>query len=584
MLIRKKKDFSITWLRVVIAAFALACVLPNASWASQKAAQKGAAGSSSAQESASSEYQGALGDQPGMSPIDAIAEALWTNPEIFADKSAWLSEQHGIRRAQAGYFPVVDVRGNFGHETTHEHFNRSDCSGNPRKCHEDKIINTPSINARQPVFDGFRASTDVTRAERETDQAIRKIAETQELVSFRTVNAFIDVRRFQRLLRLAVANAKAHRQILAKVNALIRGGKATIADRATVRSRLADADSAVVDIEGDLGSSVARFIDVVGQAPDRLKRSTIADNILPAAVAEALGIAGEKNRSLLLAKSTVEVTRAEFDTTEVPFWPTLDIEIDARRDENTEGREGYESSATAMFVLRYNIFNGGADLARRKEVTEQVAETRHREAVALRTAHREVRVSWAEMKSAMRQAEALRVSVTQKEKVIRAYEKQFDLGTRSLLDLLDAWNEFFLAKGSLITVDATTDLTGYRLLASMGTLLTSFNLAQPIEASAVEAMDVDEDRMRAEVTPVAETGPDPMEVEREAVLDEPVAAPTVGVGASAAPREIVAERPQAIARRSTPPAQDHGYTYDDPSVGLGIPMEGDLVSGESLTY
>ncbi|MEN8236555.1 MAG: TolC family outer membrane protein [Pseudomonadota bacterium] len=528
------------------------------------------------------EHYGALEDKPGMFPVDAIAETLRTNPEIFADKSAWLSEKHGISRAEAGYFPVVDVRVNGGFEYTRENFGRSDCRRVRGKCREDKTINTPSVNARQPLFDGFRASTDVARAQRETDQAVRKVAETQELVSFRAVNAFIDVRRFQRLLRLAIANAKAHRQILAKVNALIKGGKATIADRATVMSRLADAESAVVDIEGDLGSAVARFIDVVGQTPDRLQRSTIADGILPTTVPDALRIAEEQNRSLLLAKSTVEVAKAELDTTQVPFWPTLDVELDARRDENTEGREGHETSATALLVLRYNIFNGGADLARRKEIAERVAENRHREASALRTSGREVRVSWAEMKSAMRQSEALRASVEQKEKVIRAYEKQFDLGTRSLLDLLDAWNEFFLAKGSLITVDATTDLTGYRLLAAMGTLLSAHNLAVPIEAAA-PSMDVEEGRV--EMAPISDTQemvtqsrPDPIEVQPEVKLDS---APKVGAGTA---RSGTKSRPVAQRTVSSKQSAAKGYTYDDSAVGHGIRLEGALISGESVTY
>ena len=570
---RTVKSFKISGLRCCMGLLVLAGWISCTAWARDES--EGNAG----QLEADGHYE-ALGDTSGMSPTDAIAETLRTNPEIFADKSGWLAEKHSIDIAKAGYLPKLDFRANGGGEYTREHFKRSNC-GLGRKCREDKLVNTPSLSARQPIFDGFRASTDVSRAERETDQAIRKIAETQELVSFRAVNAFIDTRRFQRLLRLAIANAKAHRQILGKVNALIQGGKATIADRALVASRLADAESAVVDIAGDLGSARARFIDVVGQTPDRLKRSTIAEGILPVEVSDALRASAEKNRSLLLAKSSVEVARAEFDTTEVPFWPTLDIELDARRDKNTEGREGYESSATALVVLRYNIFNGGADMARRKEVTEQVSETRHREAAALRTAEREVRVSWAEMKSAMRQSEALRVSVTQKEKVIRAREKQFDLGTVSLLDLLDAWNEFFLAKGSLITVDATADLTGYRLLAAMGTLLSSHNLVMPLEPAPPVAAQMTSSDGEMELTPLKkEVGPDPTEVMPGVELDAPVAEPKVRLKSA----DSVPIRRIELAERQQTPEPSSSYTYDDPAVGHGINFDGELVSGESVTY
>ena len=87
-----------------------------------------------------------------------------------------------------------------------------------------------------------------------------------------------------------------------------------------------------------------------------------------------------------------------------------------------------------------------------------------------RSAEREVRVSWAEMKSARGQSEVLQKSVSSKKQVRNAYLAQFNLGEVSFLNILDASHEYFLAKGSLITADATYDLASARLLASMGLL------------------------------------------------------------------------------------------------------------------
>ena len=80
------------------------------------------------------------------------------------------------------------------------------------------------------------------------------------------------------------------------------------------------------------------------------------------------------------------------------------------------------------------------------------------------------------MANSEKQANNLREAVASKEKVVAVYNEQFDLGTRSLLDLLDAQNEYFLAKGALITADATQDLTEARLLAAMGYLYTALDV------------------------------------------------------------------------------------------------------------
>lgn len=419
-----------------------------------------------------------------MTMQDAMNEALRTNPEIKADQAATRSNEHVIRRAEAGYYPAIDLRAGAGIEHTHDDYKANDM-GTTRDANETRFRTDPTATLRQNIFDGFRTSTDVARAEAEKNQSDKKVEETMELVLFRVLNAYIDVRRFQRLMKLAQRNVKAHERYLGKVRQQISGGRASETDKNTVLSRLFDAKTAVVDLEGDLGSAVARFIDVVGVEPGDLTSAEVSESYLPNTVEEAIQIALENNRSVKLANSSIGVANAELDATDVPFWPTLTAELEAQRADNTSGRNGHTDAYRALAVLRWNILNGGADAARQREVTETVAETRHREAQAKRTAEREVRVSWSEMKSAHAQAVQLRESVHQKWHVKDGFEKQFDLGTRSLLDLLDAENDYFLVKGSLITVESTWDLTAVRLLASMGVLGEKFGVTRgPVEGTS----------------------------------------------------------------------------------------------------
>lgn len=419
----------------------------------------------------------------------ALQETLKTNPEILADRSAAKSDEHVIRQAQAGYLPKLDVRVSGGYEHVKNKFKTNSCADGVR-CHQDKARANPGVSLVQNVFDGWKTPTDVDRAKAEYIQSEMKVDETQELVAFRAINAFIDVRRFQRLKRLAEQNAAAHQRVLGRVSKLIEGGRASVADRYTVNSRLSDARAAVVDIEGDLNSAIARFKSIVGVEPDRLGSAAIPNEMLPSNVQDAIQTALRNNRTVMLARSSVDVAEAELNATEVPFWPTLSIEADASHNRNNSGRQGYNETATVLGVLRYNIYNGGQDTARIDEIADTVSENRHRLDVALRTAEEETRRSWAERESARLQAADLRKSVSAKDQVKNAFTKQYDLGIRTLLDLLDSENEYFLAKGSLITVDATQDLTEARLLASMGVLLEKFGFHESSPKLLSESEDL----------------------------------------------------------------------------------------------
>ncbi|PFX11164.1 Outer membrane efflux protein BepC [Stylophora pistillata] len=358
----------------------------------------------------------------------------------------------------------------------------------------DNNRHDPTVTITQPIYSGGDTTYRVEKAEGEHLQASLRLSEKVELVGFKAVEAYIAVRRFQRLWRLAQKNVKAHENILGKVRALIKGGRATTADLYTVESRLHDARTAVVDIEGDLSTAIANFMEAVSFVPDRLQNAKMPDASLPKSLEEALNKAASDNRSVRLAETDIKIAQADLKVAKAPFHPTVDFEIEGKRNFDVGAKTETENKFTALVVARWNLFNSGADLARKKELVERLASARYDLERVKRVAEKEVRVSWGEKRSSEKQANNLREAVASKEKVVAVYNEQFDLGTRSLLDLLDAQNEYFLAKGALITADATQDLTEARLLAAMGYLYKALDVpATGREISEAELKKVSSD-------------------------------------------------------------------------------------------
>jgi outer membrane protein, adhesin transport system len=82
----------------------------------------------------------------------------------------------------------------------------------------------------------------------------------------------------------------------------------------------------------------------------------------------------------------------------------------------------------------------------------------------------------------MQRIPALQSSLTHTQQVRDAYDQQYQIGQRTLLDLLDAQNEVFQAQTRLATAQGQAAFNAYRILAVEGMLLSSLNVAPPAAA------------------------------------------------------------------------------------------------------
>jgi adhesin transport system outer membrane protein len=414
---------------------------------------------------------------------EALKQAVTNNPEIMAYIAAKISADHKVSAARSGYFPSLEIRGSGGYEYLSQKTRANQLNSAVRGT---SVLDRyePRVSLRQNLFSGFQTTHEVEKANREVRQASLKVNEIREILAYKAADQFIAVRRFQRLLKLANDNLQVHKLILSKVNALVNAGKLTIADMNHVKARLGDAEAAVRDIEGDYGTAMANFMELVNITPHKLRRVEISEHLIPQSLEAAREQALRKNRSVILARATVDTAKSDVGVTEAAFYPVVDLEVDAARSFNVAGKEGTQNNLTALVVARWNVLNGGRDTAKNRELRARAVQAYYLMRKEQRTAEKEVRLSWAEMRSAKRQADALRQAVQSKKAVRSNYLSQFDIGKRTLVEVLDTSHEYFLAKGSLITADASYDLAAIRLLASCGLLVDQ--LVGPVDNTAAE--------------------------------------------------------------------------------------------------
>jgi adhesin transport system outer membrane protein len=331
------------------------------------------------------------------------------------------------------------------------------------------------------LFDGFATQSEVDRQLGRVSSAAYRVAETSEFIALDAVEAHLNVLRNQALVELARENLEQHRTLLGRVSTLEREGGGSIADVYQAQARVAAAQSALASSIGNLEDAKALYVSVVGSPADALEESVAPVHALPESPEAAAGQASVDSPTVLIANADIEVAKAELQGSRAAYYPTLDLELGTSANDNIDGLKGSSIDAQALLVLRYNLFRGGGDIAREREAFQRINEAEEARRQAQRSSEEQARISYNALVTTQARLEALRDRVVAQRDTRDTYAQQFDLGQRSLLDLLDAENELFSARSDLTTAEYTRMFAVYRVLAVIGGLLTTLDINAPKE-------------------------------------------------------------------------------------------------------
>lgn len=397
-----------------------------------------------------------------------VKEALTHHPSIEADKEALSAQEELIEQATAGYKPSIDLRMSLGRDNFRRDFSTNSLSPLPSAGTIALTRSDPSITIRQILFDGMGTASRVDRAYSQRYQARGTLGVTMDTATIDAASATIDMRRLQRLLRIVKKNIHFHQIMKEKVAEIVRAGAISISDLYQVETRLQDTYIAKSNIESELSVTRAKFIEATGREPPTyIKRIRLPAHLLPTSVEMAVRMALDKNHSIKVAKSNVQIAETIHRETASKLVPTITLELEGERDRNTSATTGYQNRLTAMVVARHNLYNGGSDLAKSRETVKRLTEAHARLTLARRQTERTIRAAWGEAKSAQSKSAHITKLIGEKRHIRDNYLKEFTLGKRSLIDLLDAANEVFITEASRTSADATADINTVTL--SVGT-------------------------------------------------------------------------------------------------------------------
>ena len=415
---------------------------------------------------------------------DAIQQAVRTHPgvgEASANRRATESE---LRQTQGTLLPQVRVEANYGPEKLHRYIT-------PAPVGNGDWLNgsNASVVVRQLVFDGFASINDIWRQAARVDAAAARVHERTELIALDAAEAYIDVVRYLRLVSLAEANVAEHRRILGNVRSRFSGGRSGEGDLQQAQERVANAEAVLADFRRSLDEARAKYRRAVGLEPYNVRFPGRLP-AMPSSKDASLAVALRHNPTIRAAGADAEAAKSGFRSPAGAVVPTVSLEGRARRGNDSDNLLGRRDEVSGKVVMSWDIFRGGQDLWRRNEFAERMIESNMRHARLQREAFEALDKAWAARTITSDRIAALLRQVEAARRVVGAYTKEYELGQRTLIDLLDAENSLFNANVSLVSTRGVAVFADYQLLAAMGPLLEYLKTAPPPEALPLEVQPV----------------------------------------------------------------------------------------------
>lgn len=397
---------------------------------------------------------------------DAVKYMMQSNPEIRAQSYNRMAREKEVRQAKAGYLPTIDLYAGAGINRQHQPFFDT---GWPSKA---------SISIRQNVFRFFGTQSEVERQESRVRSQAYLLQGNAENLALQTSRAYLNVLRSEELYELAKENLVNHQRILDQVKLRSESGLDRGADLDQVMGRMALAQANMVAAQANLVDAETDYQAVVGYLPGDLAKPASATSSLPASIEDAERQAVASNATLKSSKADVEARRAQHATAKSQFYPSFDLAIDYTW-ENDVDTPGYQEGFLAMASISYNIFNGGWNRARLGQTALETHEAEEIYANVQRQVVQSVRLSWEANKAATERVAFLDGYAKSAGATAEAFAAQWNIGRRTMFDLLDTQAEYINAKASLVNATYDKQYAEYRVLSAMSQLTPFLGVPLP---------------------------------------------------------------------------------------------------------
>ncbi len=397
---------------------------------------------------------------------DVVGIVLNTNPivnERFRNYNATKSE---ISISEAGYYPTLNLESSTGRKTTGRISNKA--------IDETYSVFQNSLILRQNIFNGFSTDEKVNYQKMHALSAAYNYLEKTNDVALQTVNVYTNLQKEKALLENSRLNVEHNDLTYTKVQKKYDAGLTTLSEVSKIHASLLLAKSNLMLQKNRLLNAHNNFRRVVGKNINLKVLKKVNFNLnLPKSKKKAEKYALEYNPSILVVDYNIKGAEALHRESKSAFYPKVDIELSQNYNENYNEYIGTDDRTQGLVVVSYNLYNGGADEAKKLNTMSRLNQEVSVANDVKRQVTERVNLSWDSYTLSLDQIPFLKQYKKQSLTTLNLYSDEYELGKRSLLDLIAAENDLKRANDESIYAKYNLLLAKYQIMHSMGLIVAS---------------------------------------------------------------------------------------------------------------
>lgn len=394
-----------------------------------------------------------------------IAHTYTNNPELQSARKQLGVTNESYPQALANWFPTLSASHSTARTTT---WTNTSLNADEYLMQD---VHTQTLSYSQTLFNGGANFATLRQAEKQIDAQRASLEASENTVLLNATTAYMDVIRDRAIKTLRAGNVEVLNKRLETTQVQFDLQKSTLTDLSQARSRLARARANYSTADANLRKSRASFQQVVGFPAEDLVMPEPPVG-LPTNLEDALA-QSKRVPAVRQARANVDVAEAALDVAKRARLPSLALNSSASRTRTgTHDVTGAEQakSWTGGVTLTMPLYQSGAELSRIRAARETVSQR----VVDLRTAtlqaQKTIDDAWQDLTSAKDRVTSHEEQVASAKTALESTTAEYDVGLRTLLNLLDAQQEFLDAEVNLVGARRDVIVQSYTLLSAMGWL------------------------------------------------------------------------------------------------------------------
>jgi outer membrane protein len=383
-------------------------------------------------------------------------QAMVKDPTINRAEAERNSAYEGISISRAALLP--DISGTISYSDATNEFARATDTGTLQVVSQDSTTLAMGLNLSMSLYDHSNWVA-MDRAEKVAQQSDTSFAVSKQDLIVRTTQAYLSILRAMDSLEFAQAEKRAIERQLEQTKQRFEVGLTAITDVHEAQANFDNTVSQVILAENQVELRREELREITGKYHDDISvlntERFSAVRPEPAKVEDWLSIADEKSLDLMVRRLAKDIAKDDIDSAKAGHYPTLGLSASMSRDDQETTFGGTTSnlpitnSNSIGLSLSIPIYQGGSVTARTAQARYNYVAVSEDLELAHRSTVRSVRSSYNAVNATIAGIRALEQSVVSAESALKATEAGFDVGTRTIVDVLDSTRNLYNAKSNL---------------------------------------------------------------------------------------------------------------------------------------